>query len=209
MKEKKFITIAGTVGVGKTTFAKVIGERLGFDTHFERVENNPYLSSFYQDFKRWSFHLQTFLLKERIETQKEILEKSKTGIIQDRSIYEDLEIFSKNLVKNGNMTEVEFQTYEYLFQNVVTTSTYKTPDLLIYLEGSFEDVIDRIQHRGRSMEQETPIAYWKELHRAYETWVESIDFCPVLRISIREYDFIHQPETILQIEEKIKQKLNV
>lgn len=160
------ITVAGTVGVGKSTLTSALANHLDFKTSFEKVDGNPYLDQFYKDFERWSFHLQVYFLAERFKEQKRIFEYG-GGFVQDRSIYEDTGIFAKMHYDKGTMTPTDYDTYKNLFDAMVMTPYFPHPDLLIYLEGSFEDILDRIQARGRKMEQETPVEYWKEMYERY------------------------------------------
>ncbi|WP_411954369.1 deoxynucleoside kinase [Alkalibacillus sp. S2W] len=187
------ITVAGTVGVGKSTMTKALANKIGFRTSYEKVENNPYLDKFYYDFERWSFHLQIYFLAERFKEQKRIFEYG-GGFIQDRSIYEDTGIFAKMHYDKGTMTPTDYNTYKHLFDSMVMTPYFPHPDLLIYLEGSFEDVLERIKNRGREMEQETPIEYWREMYDRYEEWINNFNTCPVMRININDYD-LHNPNT--------------
>lgn len=196
------ITIAGTVGVGKSTMTKTLAESLGFRTSFEKVDTNPYLDNFYKDFKRWSFHLQIYFLAERFKEQKKIFEYG-GGFIQDRSIYEDTGIFAQMHYEKGNMSEVDYETYKNLFDAMIMTPYFPHPDLLIYLEGSIEDVLERIQVRGRPMEQQTPIDYWVEMHNRYEQWINSFNACPVLRLNINEYDLMNDEQSIEPVIERI------
>lgn len=196
------ITIAGTVGVGKSTMTNALANALNFRTSLEKVDTNPYLDKFYADFKRWSFHLQMYFLAERFKEQKRIFEYG-GGFIQDRSIYEDTGIFAKMHYEKGTMSEVDYDTYKSLFDAMVMTPYFPHPDILIYLEGSLDDILQRIQERGRPMEQQTPIEYWQEMHRRYENWINSFSTCPVLRLNIADYDLIEDPSSIEPILEKI------
>ncbi len=196
------ITIAGTVGVGKSTLTNALADALQFRTSFEKVDTNPYLDKFYHDFSRWSFHLQVYFLAERFKEQKKIFEYG-GGFIQDRSIYEDTGIFAKMHYEKGTMSEVDYETYTSLFDAMVMTPYFPHPDLLIYLEGSLDDILQRIDRRGREMEKQTPIDYWTEMHGRYEKWIESFSACPVLRLNINEYDAIAGTQSIEPILEKI------
>ena len=196
------ITIAGTVGVGKSTMTNALADALRFRTSFEKVDTNPYLDKFYADFERWSFHLQIYFLAERFKEQKRIFEYG-GGFIQDRSIYEDTGIFAKMHYEKGTMSPVDYETYKSLFDAMVMTPYFPHPDLLIYLEGSLDDILERIKLRGRPMEQQTPISYWEEMHGRYENWINSFNACPVLRLNINEYDLFNNPESIEPIVEKI------
>ncbi|MFX3622530.1 MAG: deoxynucleoside kinase [Ectobacillus sp.] len=196
------ITIAGTVGVGKSTMTNALANALRYRTSFEKVDTNPYLDKFYADFTRWSFHLQIYFLAERFKEQKRIFEYG-GGFVQDRSIYEDTGIFAKMHFEKGTMTRTDYETYKALFDAMVMTPYFPHPNLLIYLEGSFEDIVKRIRERGRPMEQQTPIEYWKEMHERYENWINSFNACPVLRLNINEYDIIENEKSIEPIIEKI------
>ncbi|MFD2638492.1 deoxynucleoside kinase [Piscibacillus salipiscarius] len=196
------ITIAGTVGVGKSTMTNALASTLGFRTSFEKVDGNPYLDKFYKDFERWSFHLQVYFLAERFKEQKRIFEYG-GGFIQDRSIYEDTGIFAKMHREKGTMNETDYNTYKSLFDAMVMTPYFPHPDLLIYLEGSFEDVLDRLKSRGRQMEQDTPIEYWREMYDRYEEWVNNFNTCPVMRININDYDLFNNEQSIEPILERI------
>lgn len=196
------ITIAGTVGVGKSTMTKTLAEALDFKTSFEKVDTNPYLDRFYDDFSKWSFHLQIYFLAERFKEQKRMFEYG-GGFIQDRSIYEDTGIFARMHKEKGTMDPVDYETYTSLFDAMVMTPYFPHPDLLIYLEGSLESIIDRIQERGRPMEQQTPITYWEEMHGRYEDWIDNFNGCPVLRLNINDYDIVKRPEDVEKILDRI------
>lgn len=196
------ITVAGTVGVGKSTMTKALAQALDFKTSFEKVDTNPYLEDFYADFERWSFHLQIYFLAERFKEQKKIFEYG-GGFVQDRSIYEDTGIFAKMHYDNGTMSETDYETYRNLFDAMVMTPYFPHPDLLIYLEGSFEEIVHRIQLRGREMEKETPISYWEEMYERYKNWINNFNACPILRINISDYDLMKKENTIEPILEKI------
>ncbi|MGE8082071.1 deoxynucleoside kinase [Peribacillus loiseleuriae] len=201
------ITIAGTVGIGKSTMTNALANALNFRTSFEKVDTNPYLDKFYEDFDRWSFHLQIYFLAERFKEQKRIFEYG-GGFIQDRSIYEDTGIFAKMHYEKGTMNPTDYETYTSLFDAMVMTPYFPHPDLLIYLEGSLDDILARIKVRGRPMEQQTPIEYWTEMHRRYENWINQFNACPVLRLNINEYDLIQSEESIEPIVERISTFIN-
>ncbi|QGG49469.1 deoxynucleoside kinase [Lysinibacillus pakistanensis] len=200
------ITIAGTVGVGKSTMTKALAEALNFRTSFEKVDTNPYLDKFYEDFEKWSFHLQVYFLAERFKEQKRIFEYG-GGFIQDRSIYEDTGIFAKMHYDKGTMSPTDYETYKNLFDAMVMTPYFPHPDLLIYLEGPIDAIIGRIQERGRAMEQQTPNDYWIEMHERYEDWINNFNSCPVLRLDINDYDLLKNPEAIDSIVSRISHML--
>lgn len=196
------ITIAGTVGVGKSSLTKALAEKLNFKTSFEKVDNNPYLEKFYADFDRWSFHLQIYFLAERFKEQKRMFEYG-GGFIQDRSIYEDVDIFAKMHEEGGTMTAEDFKTYYELYEAMVMTPYFPKPDCLIYLECDYESVINRIAERGRQMEIETDEAYWRALFARYEKWIDSFNACPVVRVNINEYDVYDDIDSLDPVIQKI------
>jgi deoxyadenosine/deoxycytidine kinase len=200
------ITIGGTVGVGKSTFTRALADLLGFRVSVEKVDDNPYLGKFYQDFARWSFHLQIYFLAERFKEQKRMYEYG-GGFVQDRSIYEDTGIFAKMLYEQGHMTREDYETYTSLFEAMVLTPYFPHPDILIYLEGSFDDILERVKERGRPMEQQTPVAYWKDLYDRYEKWISTFSACPVLRVNINEYDVVNDPRSVEVVLSRIAEKI--
>ncbi|ARD48409.1 deoxynucleoside kinase [Sporosarcina sp. P33] len=194
--------VAGMVGAGKSTMAHAIAERLGFQESLENVAENPYLERFYDDFERWSFHLQIFFLAERFKEQKHIFE-SGGGFVQDRSIYEDVGIFAKMHADKGTMEAVDFETYMSLYDAMVMTPYFPHPNALIYLEGPMQTILDRIEERGRDMELQTPRSYWEEMYRRYEQWIDSFTACPVVRLNITDYDLLANEDDIELVIEKI------
>ena len=200
-------TIAGTVGVGKSTFTTKLAEALNFKTSMEKVDGNPYFEKYYHDFSRWAFHLQIFFLAERFKEQKRLFQYG-GGFIQDRSIYEDTGIFAQMNFDNGTMSTDDFETYTSLFQAMVMTPYFPHPDLVIYLEGDLDEVLRRIDERGRQVELDTPTTYWHDLHGRYESWIENFTHAPVLRLNIKEYDLINDEESIHVILSKISRVLN-
>lgn len=192
-KRKLYIAIAGNIGVGKTTLTRMLSERLGCKSFYERVIDNPYLSDFYADMKRWSFHLQIFFLSNRFIDQKKITEWP-DSCIQDRSIYEDVEIFAHTIHKDGNMTDRDYQNYQDLFATMV--SYLRKPDLIIYLRSSVDNLLTHIQKRGRDYEKTIDPNYLAELNEAYENWIERAkdkDF-KVITFDMNKRDFEHNPE---------------
>lgn len=196
-----FIAIAGNVGAGKSTFTKLIGEELSLDTHYEMVDGNPYLEDFYSEKESWGFHLQLYFLAQRFKQQEEI-DSSNTDNIQDRSIYEDVEIFAKNLHDNKIMSDRDYETYRSIYEDMLPR--VRKPDLMIYLDGSLDTILKRIDLRGRDMEQKTDIEYWRSLHQKYENWIESYDSSPVLYVNIDKVDLIEKPEQIKLLCKEIK-----
>lgn len=199
------ITVAGTVGVGKSTLTAALAEQLGFKTSLEQVDHNPYLEKFYHDFERWSFHLQIYFLAERFKEQKKIFEMG-GGFVQDRSIYEDTGIFAKMHADQGTMTKTDYETYTSLFEAMVMTPYFPHPDVLIYIEGSLPSILNRINERGREMEIQTEVSYWEHMHERYSVWINEFKACPVLRLNIDDYD-VHDPASMSNILKLVGQKI--
>ena len=174
-----YVTIAGNIGVGKTMVTDLIGERLGWECYYEPVDNNPYLDDFYADMKRFSFHLQVFFLSKRFELQRKILESGRSTV-QDRTIYEDTEIFARILYRRGMMSERDYRTYKDLFANMV--SYLKPPDLILYMRAQPETIMKRIKARGRDFEQSIDPDYIRELHQSYEDWADRIEVIAPLHV---------------------------
>lgn len=200
------IAIAGTVGVGKSTLANKLGEMFDFKVMHENVASNPYLDKYYQDFNTWAFHLQVFFLAERFKDQKKMFSYG-GGFIMDRSIYEDIEIFAKMNYEKGTMSQDDWDTYSALFEAMVMSPYFEKPDLIIYLEGNIEHVVSRINERGRDMEVQTDIEYWRELDIRYKQWIDDISDMKVLRLNIDEYD-VNDDESMNIVTEKIKKIIN-
>lgn len=206
LPSSKLISVAGMVGIGKTTFATVLADRLHYRTSFEKVDGNPYLDLFYQDFERWAFHLQIFFLGERFkETQK--MTACSESFVQDRSIYEDTGIFAKMHYEKGTMSKADYQTYTSLFDAMVMTPYFRHPDLLIYLHGSLDATVRRICRRGRGLEKETPTSYWEEMFTRYERWIDQFTVCPVLKLNIDDYDLINNPVSVDRIVTRVQELL--
>ncbi len=164
------IAIAGNIGSGKTTLTKMLAKRYGWTPRFEPVDNNPYLSDFYADMKRWSFNLQIYFLNKRF---KEVVEISKSNetIIQDRTIFEDARIFAPNLHGQGMMSDRDFDNYSDLFDLMM--SLVKLPELMIYIRSTIPNLIAQISKRGRDYEQSIRIDYLQGLNDRYEEWIEN------------------------------------
>jgi deoxyadenosine/deoxycytidine kinase len=163
-----FLAIAGNIGVGKTELTDRLSRELGWAAYYEPVIQNPYLDPFYRDMERWSFHLQIYFLSERFKAQVQITQ-SPLPFIQDRTIYEDAEIFARTLFRQGAMSEVDYRNYCALFE--VLVSFLRRPDLIIYLKAQPETVLRRIRSRGRESERGVTLDYLTRLHEAYEEWI--------------------------------------
>lgn len=183
----KFIAIAGNIGVGKSTLTGLLSSRFGWKSYYEVVDTNPYLSDFYENMQNWSFHLQVFFLSKRFEHHKQMLQESQT-VIQDRSIYEDAEVFSKNLYYEGKFNERDYRNYLSLFHCM--TSYLKAPDLLIYLRASVETLLHRVKSRGRTCEKDIPREYLERLNQRYEEWILNYKIGPVLIVDTENLNVV-------------------
>lgn len=186
---KHFIAIAGNIGVGKSSLVGLLAERLRWTPFYEAVDENPYLSDFYQDMRAWSFHSQVFFLSKRLRHHRALLDHP-GSVIQDRSIYEDAEIFAKNLYRQGNMSDRDYGTYRELYE--VLTLYLPPPDLVVYLRAGTETLIRRITSRGREYERDISLDYLARLNVLYDEWIESFMLCPVLTIPADQLDYVHQ-----------------
>lgn len=171
MDKTKFISIAGNIAVGKTTLTTMIAERFGWRPYYESVDDNPYLSDFYGDMKKWSFHLQVYFLSKRFLIQQTMVQGDRPAV-QDRTIYEDADIFARSLYDLGNMSERDWENYKSLFETMV--SYLQKPALIIYLRATTETLIKRLAQRGRNFEKTITSEYLRYLNERYEKWVEQI-----------------------------------
>ena len=165
---KKFVAVAGNIGVGKSTLVKLLCSQLDWEPFYEPVAENPYLADFYQDMKTWAFHSQVFFLTHRLRIHRRLIEHP-NSVIQDRSVYEDAEVFAHNLYRQGQITGRDYDTYRELYQ--VLSEFLPPPDLVIYLRASVTTLVDRIQQRGRDYERQISPAYLAQLNDLYESWI--------------------------------------
>lgn len=201
---KRFILVAGNIGVGKTSLAERLGSRLGWITGFESVADNPYLADFYGDMRQWSFHLQVFFLGHRAE-QHLLMANNSQSAIADRSIYEDAHIFARVLHHMGNLNERDYQSYRHVYELVVMN--LPRPDLLLYLTAPVPVLIDRIRKRARPIESGITAEYLGLLDTFYREWLDSFDLCPVLTIRTQQLDYVHHTHHLDVVIERIEAKL--
>lgn len=199
---KKLVLVAGNIGVGKTSLTERIGERLGWWTGYESVADNPYLSDFYSDMRAWSFHLQIFFLGHRAEQYLVAANDGRSAIL-DRSIYEDAFIFARALHHMGNLSERDFLAYRRLYDLVV--GSLPPPNLLIYLKCPVDVLMSRIRRRARNMETGISADYLSLLDNFYDEWLNAFDLCPVLTIRTDDLDFVHKPQALEVVVERIKE----
>lgn len=201
--EKKYIAIAGNIGAGKSSLTKLLGKNFGWETYFESVDDNPYLSDFYDDMRRWSFNLQIYFLSSRFQHQKTLMNTVRS-LVQDRTIYEDVEIFAKNLHEMGLMSDRDYKNYCALFTEMV--SYLKPPDLLIYLRAEVPTLVRQIQQRGREYENTIRIEYLERLNRLYEDWIDRYDQEKLI-IDTDNLDFVNNEEDLGKIISMVEQRL--
>lgn len=202
-KGKKYIAIAGNIGAGKSSLTSLLGKNFGWRTYFESVDDNPYLSDFYEDMRRWSFNLQIYFLSSRFQHQKKLMELEES-IIQDRTIYEDVEIFAKNLHEMGLMSDRDYKNYCALFDEMV--QYLKAPDLLIYLRADVPTLVRQIQQRGREYENTIRIEYLERLNRLYEDWIDRYNQQKLI-IDTDNLDFVNNQADLGKVLELIEQRL--
>ncbi len=201
----KHIAIAGNIGSGKTTLTTLLSKHYDWEPHYEALDDNPYISDFYEDMPRWSFNLQIYFLNSRFNSLLRIAETSKT-VVQDRTIFEDSKIFAPNLHSMGLMTTRDFETYESLFTSI--KSMIQAPDLMVYLRGSIPTLVSRIQKRGREYEDSIRLDYLKRLNERYEAWITKYDEGPLLIIDVDDIDFESNPEDLGDVIKKIDAQLH-
>lgn len=201
---KCFVAIAGNIGVGKSTLTSLLATSLGWSPFFEPEADNPYLSDFYGDMRRWSFHSQVFFLANRVRQHKQLLERGE-DVVLDRSVYEDAEIFARNLYLRGDMSDRDWQTYESLYRTMA--SLLRPPDLIVYLRAQVPTLMRRIANRGRDYERGIETAYLESLNRLYEDWVSSFAACAVLTIETDNLNVISHAADLGHVIERIQAKL--
>ena len=194
------IAVAGNIGAGKTTLSELLAKHYKWTPHYEDVDENPYLNDFYNDMQRWSFNLQIYFLNSRFQQIIDIRKSGET-IIQDRTIYEDAEIFAPNLHSMGLMSTRDFKNYKTLFDLMV--SLIQPPDLLIYLRASIPTLVNQIQKRGREYENSIRLDYLKQLNERYESWITGYKMGKLLIINVDNNDFTTNPENLSAIIDKI------
>lgn len=202
--QNRLILVAGNIGAGKTSLTERLGARLGWETAYESVADNPFMADFYGDMARWSFHLQVFFLGHRAEQHIRLAQRPASAII-DRSIYEDAHIFARALHHLGHLTERDYVAYRRIFDLVI--ATLPRPDLLLYLRAPAPALLERIRARGRETEAGITADYLSLLDSFYGEWLETFDLCPVLSIPSEDLDFVNKPNHLDIVVAKIWDKL--
>jgi deoxyadenosine/deoxycytidine kinase len=206
MSERKFfVSIAGNIGSGKSSLTSLVSKKFEWIAYFESVSDNPYLEDFYSDMKRWSFNLQVYFLSHRFRIHKEILQQKKS-VIQDRSIYEDVEIFAKNLYELGRMDERDYFNYKNLFIEMV--NYLRPPDLLLYLKANVKTLVKQIKMRGREFEKSIEIDYLTRLNESYDNWIRDYSYGKAITIETDNIDFVNSKEDLNYICNILQSKLS-
>lgn len=201
---KKFIAVAGNIGVGKSTLVNLLSERLGWEPFYEPVTENPYLIDFYSNMNVWGFHSQIFFLTHRLKIHQQLI-KYPGSVMQDRSIYEDAEIFAHNLNKQGHLSKRDWDTYHTLYQTI--SEFLPPPDLMIYLRASVNTLKNRIAQRNRDYEKTITPDYLEQLNGLYENWITGFTLCPVLTVPADDLDYVAHPQHLELIIKKVQEKL--
>lgn len=201
---KKYLVLAGNIGVGKSTLVRLLSSRLGFRPYYEPVAENPYLEDFYRDMKRWAFQSQVFFMSHRIKTHR-ILMDDPWSVVQDRSLYEDANVFARNLYERGSMDSRDWLTYSELYKTM--TSILPAPDLVVYLRASVPTLKKRIALRGRAFEASIPDEYLESLNRLYDEWIADFSLAPVLIVPGDTLDFVTDAQDLKAITRTIESRL--
>ena len=202
---RHFVVVAGNIGSGKTTLTKKLSERLEWKPHFESVQDNPYLADFYKDMARWSFPLQVYFLNHRFNTHKNI-EVGQGSAIQDRSIYEDANIFARAIFEQGDMDKRDYENYCSLYESMI--QYLSAPTLMIFLKRSVPKLVERIKMRGRDYEQTIPVDYLTKLNQYYDDWYDSYDLGKSLVVDTDDLDFLENEEHFDRLVHKIHDSID-
>ncbi len=202
---KRFVAVAGNIGVGKSTLTNLLSRSLGWEPFYEAEADNPYLADFYQDMTRYAFHSQIFFLSRRLRHHRRLLDFP-GSVIQDRSVYEDAEIFARALYEQGHIVPRDYHTYRELFE--VLVQFLPPPDLIVYLRASVPTLQKRIALRGRAFESSITPAYLEQLNELYKGWLQGFSLCPVLTVPADDLDFVHNGTHLALIIRKIEEKLS-
>lgn len=201
MSGRTYIAVAGNIGAGKSTLVDFLCRTYGVQPFFEPNDDNPYLADFYADMNAWSFHSQVFFLSHKFRIHQQLDETPGT-VVQDRTIYEDAEIFATALHASGKMSDRDFRTYQELYATIC--NALKPPDLMIYLRCSMKTLKKRIKLRGREMEQDIPTSYLKLLHELYEDWIARYTLSEVMVLDTEKLDYISDLVDRLDVMKRIE-----
>ncbi|MBN1372275.1 MAG: deoxynucleoside kinase [Anaerolineaceae bacterium] len=202
---KRYITVAGNIGVGKSTLVALLCQKLGWKPFYEPEAHNPYLADFYKDMTAWGFHSQVFFLANRLQIHREII-RCEDSVVQDRSIYEDAEIFACNLYRQGRLSDRDYETYRALYKGLI--EFLPPPDLVIYLRATPATLRNRIAMRNREYEREIAAAYLDGLNQLYEQWIDGFTLCPVLTVPADQLNYVAHPNHLELVVQKVREKLS-
>ena len=200
----KFIVVAGNIGAGKSTLVQILSERLGFKPFFEPVNDNPYLEDFYRNMEAWSFHSQLYFLTRRLRIHKQLLDAD-GSVVQDRSVYEDAEVFARNLYLQEDMSTRDYGVYQDLYRILI--DLLPPPNLVVYLRTSVDTLLERINTRGRGFEAGISRSYLERLNVLYEEWIASFTQCPVLIIPSDNLNLVSSSAHISQVVQLVQDRL--
>ncbi|MBK6692144.1 MAG: deoxynucleoside kinase [Myxococcales bacterium] len=201
---KRYVAVAGTIGAGKTSLVAWLVKRYGLEPFYEPNEANPYLEDFYRDMKRYAFHSQAFFLAHKLELHQSLEKRGRPAVI-DRTIYEDAEIFAKNLFVTKMMDKRDYEVYQRLYDGI--RRALKPPDVLVALTCSLGATKKRIARRGRAMENEIPDDYLRRLHRLYGRWFDSYDLSPIVRIDMTKLDYVEDLVDLIELQRTLDEAL--
>ncbi|BDP40247.1 deoxyguanosine kinase [Deinococcus aetherius] len=185
-----YLAVSGNIGSGKSTLTRMLSDRYGLRPVYEPYAENPYLEDFYRNMRRYSFHSQVYFLSRRLEQHLNLVTGARY-VIQDRTVFEDANIFARNLYESGQMEGRDWATYLGLYEGILPA--LRVPDLLIHIDASLPTLRQRIAQRGRDYEQNIPDTYLLGLNRLYDEWIRAFDACPVVRVPGDRLDFVHDP----------------
>lgn len=204
MTKRLYITVCGNIGAGKTSLVSLLCQEFGWQSYYEEVHGHPYLDDYYQDMPRWGFHTQIYFLTQRLRQQQDIATIPAT-VCQDRSIYEDHEIFAKSLLHLGIMSQRDYLSYRQLFEAITPYIT--KPDLMIYLQASVPTLVERIQQRSRDCESGIAPDYLAHLNERYTEWMDHFDLCPILTLDADTLDFVKRNGDLVFIFDQVRRFL--
>lgn len=203
---RHYVSVAGNIGVGKSTLVGILADTFGWQPYYELVADHPYIDDYYADRERWGFHSQIWFLSQRFEQQQEIAD-TPISVVQDRSMYEDYEVFVKGLLEQGILSHRDFRTYRRLYQAL--THSIVPPTLMIYLRATVPTLQRRIDGRARSSERQIPASYLEHLNRRYESWLRRFDLCPILTIDTDELDVVEREEDRQWVIDAVRQAIGM
>lgn len=201
---KKFVAVAGNIGVGKSTLVALLCQNLGWQPFYEPVAENPYLVDFYADMRTWAFHSQIFFLTHRLRMHRQLLAHP-TSVLQDRTVYEDAEVFAENLYRQDLIQVRDYRIYHELYD--VVMEFLPPPDLVVYLRASVSTLFSRISSRGRDFERQITPEYLEQLNELYESWIAGFSLCPVLTVPSDDLDYVANSNHLELIACKVQEKL--